>query len=200
VPREVLREMGELGFLGMRYPDEYGGGALDARATACWPRNSAARPSAASPSPCWCIPTWLRRTWQRRLAGAAREVPAGIVAGRKITAVGITEPGAGSDVAGHPHDRACATARLGAQRHEDVHHQRRAGRLYFVAAKTDPEAGQPKGMSMFIVEKGTPGFRSAARSTRPAGARPTPPSWCSTTAACRPATCWARRTAASTPS
>ncbi len=34
MPREVLREMGELGFLGLRYAEEYGGGGLDARATA----------------------------------------------------------------------------------------------------------------------------------------------------------------------
>ena len=34
VPREILRDMGKLGFLGLRYPEEYGGGALDARATA----------------------------------------------------------------------------------------------------------------------------------------------------------------------
>src|SRR4029079_2409837 len=34
VPREVLREMGALGFLGLRYAEEHGGGALDARPTA----------------------------------------------------------------------------------------------------------------------------------------------------------------------
>ena len=34
VPREVLREMGRLGFLGLRYAEEFGGGGLDARATA----------------------------------------------------------------------------------------------------------------------------------------------------------------------
>ena len=34
VPREVLRSMGKLGFLGLRYAEEFGGGALDARATA----------------------------------------------------------------------------------------------------------------------------------------------------------------------
>src|SRR5919106_725777 len=34
VPREVLREMGALGFLGLRHPQEYGGAGLDARATA----------------------------------------------------------------------------------------------------------------------------------------------------------------------
>ena len=34
VPREVLRDMGKLGFLGLRYAEEFGGGALDAHATA----------------------------------------------------------------------------------------------------------------------------------------------------------------------
>jgi len=29
VPREVLRKMGELGFLGIRYPEQYGGSDLD---------------------------------------------------------------------------------------------------------------------------------------------------------------------------
>ena len=34
MPREVLQEMGRLGYLGLRYPEEYGGAGLDARATA----------------------------------------------------------------------------------------------------------------------------------------------------------------------
>ncbi len=29
VPREMLRHMGELGFLGIRYPEKYGGSAMD---------------------------------------------------------------------------------------------------------------------------------------------------------------------------
>src|SRR5258705_13800284 len=32
-PREVLRKMGALGFLGIRYPEEYGGSAMDTLAT-----------------------------------------------------------------------------------------------------------------------------------------------------------------------
>src|SRR2546423_10322529 len=34
VPREVLQEMGRLEYLGLRYPEEFGGAGLDARATA----------------------------------------------------------------------------------------------------------------------------------------------------------------------
>ena len=33
VPRAVLREMGALGFLGIRYPEAYGGSALDTLST-----------------------------------------------------------------------------------------------------------------------------------------------------------------------
>ena len=34
VPREILQEMGKLGMFGIRYPEEYGGSAMDTRATA----------------------------------------------------------------------------------------------------------------------------------------------------------------------
>jgi len=33
-PRALLRRMGELGILGIRYPEEHGGSDMDARATA----------------------------------------------------------------------------------------------------------------------------------------------------------------------
>jgi acyl-CoA dehydrogenase len=87
----------------------------------------------------------------------ARWMP-GITAGTTITAVAITEPDAGSDVAG---------IRTSATRSADgsewvlngtklfitngVHAD-----LYFVAAKT---GSARHAMSMFAVEKGTPGFR-----------------------------------------
>ena len=82
-----------------------------------------------------------------------------ITAGRTITAVGITEPGAGSDVAGMR-----TTARF--QKSGDGDHwvlngtklfitNGVHGDLYFIAAKT---GSARHAMSMFIVEKGTPGF------------------------------------------
>jgi hypothetical protein len=63
VPREVLREMGSLGLLGMRYAPEHGGAGPRLRSpTSCSPRSWDAAPTAASRSPCWCTPTWPRRT------------------------------------------------------------------------------------------------------------------------------------------
>jgi acyl-CoA dehydrogenase len=48
VPREVLREMGALGLLGMRYAPEHGGAGSTRWPTRCWPRSLAAPPTAAS--------------------------------------------------------------------------------------------------------------------------------------------------------
>ena len=82
-----------------------------------------------------------------------------VMAGKAITAVGVTEPGAGSDVAGirtravrDGNDYVLNGAKMFIT--NGVH-----GDLYFVAAKTDPEAKGSRAISMFIVEKGTPGFR-----------------------------------------
>ena len=63
-----------------------------------------------------------------RHAGAEGAYMPGVVAGGTITAVGITEPGAGSDVAGIRTRAVRDGDALGAQRHQDLHHQRRPRR------------------------------------------------------------------------
>jgi acyl-CoA dehydrogenase len=163
VPREVLREMGRLGFLGLRYPEAFGGGALDARATALL-----AEELGRSTFGGFAITVLVHTDMASpHLVNAgspaqiAKYLPA-IIAGEKITAVAVTEPDAGSDV-----KSIRTTARL-----EDGHWVLKGAKmfitngvladLYFVAAKTDPAAGS-KGISMFIVEKGTPGFSVGRR-------------------------------------
>jgi acyl-CoA dehydrogenase len=82
-----------------------------------------------------------------------------IVAGRAITAVAVTEPDAGSDVKG---------IRSTARRDGDSYVLNGAkmfitngvhADLYCVAAKTDTAGPASKAVTMFLVEKGTPGFR-----------------------------------------
>ena len=99
VPREVLREMGRLGFLGLRWPEEYGGSALDARATALL-----AEELGRSTFGGFAITALVHTDMATpHLVNAGtpgqlkRFLPA-IVAGEKITAVAVTEPDAGSDV------------------------------------------------------------------------------------------------------
>jgi len=159
VPRDVLREMGTLGFLGVRYPEAFGGTAMDTRATAVL-----AEELGRSTYSGFAI-TVLVHTDMASVhlfnAGSdalkARWMP-DIVAGRAITAVGVTEPDAGSDVKG---------MRTRARRDGDsyvlngskmfitnvVHAD-----LYCVAAKTDTDGPASQGVTIFLLEKGMSGF------------------------------------------
>ena len=158
VPREVRRGMGRLGFLGLRYAEEYGGGALDARATALL-ADELGRSTFGGFAITVLVHTDMASPHLVN-AGNARQIRKylpKIVSGEAITAVAVTEPDAGSDV-----KAIRATARRDGgdwvlKGTKMFITNGALADLYFVAAKTDPAAGA-KGVSMFIVEKGTPGF------------------------------------------
>ncbi len=159
VPRDILREMGELGFLGVRYPETYGGSDMDTRATVVL-----AEELGKSTFSGFAI-TALVHTDMASVhifnagneAQKAQYMP-DIIAGRKITAVCVTEPGAGSDVQG---------MRSHARREGD-HYILNGSKmfitngvhadLYCVAAKTDREGPSSQSVTMFLVEKGMEGF------------------------------------------
>ncbi|HLS85533.1 MAG TPA: acyl-CoA dehydrogenase family protein [Burkholderiales bacterium] len=163
VPREVLRQMGSLGFLGLRYPEEFGGSALDARATALL-AEELGRSTFGGFAITVLVHTDMASPHLFNAgspAQVARYLPK-VISGEAITAVAVTEPDAGSDVKG---------IRTTARRDGDAWvlngtkmfiTNGALADLYFVAAKTDPAAGS-KGVSMFIVEKGTPGFSVSRR-------------------------------------
>jgi acyl-CoA dehydrogenase len=158
VPREVLRQIGGLGFLGLRYPEEFGGSALDARATALL-AEELGRSSFGGFAITVLVHTDMASPHliNAGTQDQVRRYLPKIISGEKICAVAVTEPDAGSDV---------KSIRTSAKKDgsdyvlngtkmfitNGVHAD-----LYFVAAKTDPAAGS-KGVSMFIVEKDTPGF------------------------------------------
>jgi acyl-CoA dehydrogenase len=158
VPREILRDMGKLGFLGLRYPEEYGGGALDARATALL-AEELGRSTFSGFAITVLVHTDMASPHLVNAGSPAqiKKYLPEIISGERITAVAVTEPDAGSDVKG---------IKTRARRDGDSYvlngskmfiTNGQLADLYFVAAKTDPEAGS-KGVSIFIVEKGMPGF------------------------------------------
>src|SRR3989344_5617091 len=139
VPRTIFRRLGELGLLGMRHPASV------------------------------LVHTDMSSTHiSRRCTDEQKSkyLP-GIISGEKIVAIAVTEPGAGSDVAG---------MKTRAERDGDhwvingsklyitngVH-----GDIYIVAARTDPQAKGSRGISLFIVEKGTPGLTARYGTCRP---------------------------------
>jgi acyl-CoA dehydrogenase len=169
-PREVLRKMGDAGLFGLMYSSEYGGAEADALTNLVF-----AEALSQSTFGGFIITVLVHTDMASphlHHAGSAAQLAKympGVIAGRTITAVGITEPGAGSDVAG---------IRTSARRVSDekgdhwvlngtklfitngVHAD-----LYFIAAKT---GSARHAMSMFIVEKGTPGF-SVGRALKKTG-------------------------------
>jgi acyl-CoA dehydrogenase len=159
VPRDVLRRMGALGFLGIRHEERYGGSGADALSSAVL-AEELAHSSFGGFTVTVLVHTDMASP---HLANAgnerqkARYLP-GIVSGEILTAVAVTEPDAGSDV---------AAMRTTARRDGD-HWVLNGAKMFitngvnadvvFVAAKTDREAKGSRGVSMFIVERGTAGF------------------------------------------
>jgi acyl-CoA dehydrogenase len=161
IPRALFHELGELGFLGMRHPVEYGGGGLGALASVVLGEELARSgyggvASALTVHSDMSISHIAHRGSHEQKQKYLPEA----CAGRKVGAVCVTEPGAGSDVAG---------LRTRAQRTVDggwlingsktfitngVH-----GDIYIVAARTDPEAKGSRGISLFIVDKDNPGLK-----------------------------------------
>ncbi|HVD48147.1 MAG TPA: acyl-CoA dehydrogenase family protein, partial [Candidatus Limnocylindria bacterium] len=157
-PDSIFKRFGELGFLGLRYPPEYGGQGGDyfsaivlseemARAGCGGLGMAVAVQTEMATPPVFKFGTdEQKRKWL---------VPA--IRGEQIAAIAITEPDAGSDVAG------ITTV---AQRDGD--HFVVNGRKIFitngarchwalVVTKTGKERGHG-GYNLLLVEKGTPGF------------------------------------------
>jgi len=169
VPRDVLRRMGALGFLGIRYPEEFGGSALDTLGTIVL-AEELGRSSFGGVAVTVLVHTDMASPHLANAGSAAqmRRWMPGIIAGTCITAVAVTEPDAGSDV---------AAIRTSARRDgEDyvlsgtkmfitngVHAD-----LIFVAARVDPSVKGARGISIFAVERGTPGL-SVGRALRKQG-------------------------------
>ena len=81
----------------------------------------------------------------------------GFATGELSARIAMTEPGAGSDLAGIRTTARPRRRRLRPERPEDLHLQRQPGRPRVVVARTDPAPGQ-RGISLLVVERDMPGF------------------------------------------
>jgi acyl-CoA dehydrogenase len=159
VPREVLRRMGSLGFFGIRYPARYGGSEMDTLATVVF-AEELGRSTFSGVAVTALVHTDMASVHVFHSGSEAQNdkwMPR-IISGEAITAVAVTEPDAGSDVKGirtvarwegdsYVLDGAKMFITNGV--HAD---------LYCVAAKTDRSGQASRSITMFLVEKGTPGF------------------------------------------
>jgi alkylation response protein AidB-like acyl-CoA dehydrogenase len=170
VPRELWRKAGELGFLAFDVDEAYGGlGVKDYRFNAIVSEELAA---ALAHGPGFPIHTDMVVPYLIRLGSEEQKqrwLP-GMVSGELIGAVAMTEPDAGSDVAGMK-----ATALWDGESYI-LNGQKTfisngiLSDVVVVAAKTDPAAGN-RGISLLVVEQGMAGFergRNLEKVGRPA--------------------------------
>ena len=164
IPRQVFRDFGALGFLGMRHPVDYGGGGLGALASVVL-GEELSRSSYGGVASAFTVHTDMsishiahRGTHEQK----QRYLPAACL-GEKIGVVCVTEAHAGSDVAG---------LKTKAIRNGDgwlINGSKMFitnavfGDIYIVAARTDPHAKGSRGLSLFIVDKGNPGLKIARK-------------------------------------
>jgi acyl-CoA dehydrogenase len=157
VPREILRQMGSLGMLGLRVPEELGGVGLGPLASATFSEALGASTFAGFDVTVlvhtdMAGPHLVNSGSSEQLE---RWMP-GVLAGETILSIGVTEPDAGSDVAGI---RTRAVKDGGGWRingSKTFITNAVYGDLTIVAAKTSPD--DRYGISMFLVPAGTEGF------------------------------------------
>ncbi|MET8050779.1 acyl-CoA dehydrogenase family protein [Streptosporangium sp. NPDC005286] len=157
VPREVWKKAGEIGMFGFGVPEEFGGaGITDFRYNAVISEeviSTGASGLGFSLHNDVMAPYFVDLTDDEQ---KARWLP-GFTSGELITAVAMSEPGAGSDLQG------IRTTAVREGDHYVVNGQKTFitnginSDLVVAVAKTDPEAGA-RGISLLVVERGMEGF------------------------------------------
>jgi alkylation response protein AidB-like acyl-CoA dehydrogenase len=157
VPREVWRKAGQQGFLCMDVPEEYGGAGVQDFRYNMIVGEELMRVGATGPA--FPLHTDIVVPYLLRYANEEQKqrwLPR-VVSGEYITAIAMTEPGAGSDLAGIR-----ATA-IRENDHYLVNGQKTfisngiLNDLVIVVARTDPDKGH-KGISLLVVERGMEGY------------------------------------------
>ncbi len=159
VPREILEEMAKIGFFGLRVPEEYGGVGFGPLATVAY-AEELGRSTYGGFAITALVHTELAMPYLLNFGSEEQKqrwLPA-MVNGEIITAIAVTEPDAGSDV---------ANIRTKAVRDGDGWRINGSklfitnggiADLVFVAVKTNPEAKGSRGISILAVPKDAEGF------------------------------------------
>jgi acyl-CoA dehydrogenase len=160
VPRDVILEMGDIGFFGLRVPEEDGGVGLGHLASLVF-AEELGRSTFGGFAITVLVHTDLAMPYLVRFGNREQKerwLP-GMLTGEVLTAIAVTEPDAGSDV---------AAIRTTARRDGDGYVLNGSklfitngvsADLVFVAARTNPDVKPSRGISIFAVPKDTPGFR-----------------------------------------
>ena len=165
-PQEIIPKLGEMGLLGVIFPEKYGGAGLGYVEYAIVIEElsrvdgSIGIIVAAHNSLCTNHIYKFGTEEQKK-----KYLPRFDARGRRLGCWSLTEPEAGSDAGGTRTTAASKRWRLGDERGEDVHDQRALCGCLRGMAVTD-KAKKSHGISAFIIEKGTAGFKPGKKENK----------------------------------
>lgn len=164
-PLELIQELGELGFMGILVPEDYGGAGLGYVEYSIVVEELARIDPSVSLSVAAHNGLCTNHLYQFGNEEQRKKYLPDLTSGKKIGAWGLTEPGSGSDAAGMK-----TTAEkdgdhyiLNGTKNFITHGE--SGETAVVMAVTDKEKGKD-GISAFIVEKGREGFSSGKKENK----------------------------------
>jgi len=163
--RSIFDEMGKLGLMGLPYPEKYGGGGMDfvAYAIAIEELSRIDASTSIGMSVHTSLCSWPIYKYGTEEQKQKYLVP--LAQGIKVGAFGLTEPNAGTDVG-----NAATTAVKDGDSYlitgtKVFNTNGGEAEVEVVFTKTNKEAGL-KGMSAFILEKGSPGLSFGKKETK----------------------------------
>ncbi len=161
-PRETVQKLGELGFLGPIFPEKYGGAGFDYSEYAVLIEELARADASVAITVAAHVSLAANHIYEQGTEEQKAKYLAPLASGEALGAWSLTEPGAGSDAGG----TRTTAVRDG---NEWVLNGSKTfttnGSLADIAicmASTDPDL-KTHGISAFIVERGTPGFRTGRK-------------------------------------
>ena len=156
-PYETIAKLGELGLMGMPFPQSYGGAGTD-YLTYIMAIEEISKVDAAhgviiqTHNALCCWPIFTYGTEEQK-----QQYLPDLLSGKKLGAFGLTEPNAGTDAAGTQTKAVLDGEEWILNGSKIFISGGGIADVYIIMAMTDQSKGT-KGISAFIVEKGTPGF------------------------------------------
>jgi alkylation response protein AidB-like acyl-CoA dehydrogenase len=156
-PMDVVRELGQLGVMGMLVTEEYGGAGMDSLAVAVAVEEIARYDGSLALTV--ASHNGLGTSHIRVFGNDAqkRKYLPKLASGEWLGAWGLTEPGSGSDASGLKTTAVRKGDKWVLNGAKMFITQGTVGHVFVILALTTPEKRQ-KGITAFIVDRGTPGF------------------------------------------
>lgn len=161
-PHETIRKLGELGLMGIPFPEEYGGAGLDYMSYALVVEELAKVDASHALTLLTHTSNSLSPIWDFGNEEQKRKYITPCARGEKLAAYCLTEPNAGSDA------KAIESSAVDKGDHFVLNGTKvfitngSVADVFVVLARTDPEKGT-KGITMFVLEKGMKGLKAGKK-------------------------------------